>query len=68
MPLDDPLVVVTFDEGAYYGSCIIERLEAVHIQALLLQGTHEALDNAVALGLAHKRRARADPKPGELSL
>src|SRR5690606_32102392 len=29
---------------------------------------HEPLNDTVALGLAHKCRARADPKPGELSL
>src|SRR5690606_2206629 len=37
-------------------------------QALFLQRTHEPLNDTVALGLAHKCRARADPKPGELSL
>src|SRR5690625_2211171 len=68
VPLDEPLIVVFLDEGADYGSCLIECLEAVHIQALFLQRTHEPLNDTVALGLAHKCRARADPKPGELSL
>ena len=68
MPLDEPLVVVAFDKSADYGSCRIECLEAVHVEALLLQGAHEALNDTIALGFSHKCRSGADVRPGELPL
>src|SRR5262245_15089550 len=50
---DEPLVVVASDELGDHGPGLLQRLEAVEIEALLLQRPHEAFDDAIALGLAH---------------
>src|SRR5262245_39303911 len=55
-PLDQPLVVVALDELGDHVPGLLERLEPMEREALLLQRPHEALDDAVALGLAHIRR------------
>ena len=51
-PLNEPLGVVAGDELADDPTRLGETLEAMEIEALLLERAHEALDNAVALGLA----------------
>src|SRR5499427_9866206 len=54
--LDEPLGVVAGDELADDPTRLGETLEAMEIEALLLQRAHEALDDAVALRLADVRR------------
>src|SRR5262245_46619607 len=62
-PLDEPFVVVAVDERGDHSACLLERLEAVEVEALLLQRPHKALDDAVALGLPNVRRRDRDPQP-----
>src|SRR5215831_16148706 len=61
--LDQPLCVVARDEPADDPTRLDEALEAMEIEALLLERAHEALDNAVALGLADVRRRDRHPQP-----
>src|SRR5262249_61825825 len=63
---DEPLVVVSLDEGADDRPGLIERVEAVQPQTLFLERAHEALDDSVALRLADEGRAVGDPGPGQL--
>src|SRR5262249_39922951 len=63
---DEPLVVVSLDEGADDRPGLIERVEAVQPQTLFLERAHEALDDSVALRLADEGRAVGDPEPGQL--
>src|SRR5215831_7011892 len=62
-PLDEPLAVVAIDELRDHSTGLLERLEAVEVETLLLQGPHEALDDAIAFGLADVRRRDRDPQP-----
>src|SRR4029453_1846691 len=62
-PLDQPLVVVAGDELGDDPSPLLQRLEAVEVEALLLERPHKALDDAVALGLADVRGRDRDPHP-----
>lgn len=62
-PLDEPLGVVADDELADEPSRLGEILKAMQIQALLLERPHEALDDAVALGLADVRRRDRHAEP-----
>src|SRR5215831_20157023 len=62
-PLDEPLGVVAGDELADDPARLGETLEAMEIEALLFQRPHEALDDAVALRLAHVRRRDRHPQP-----
>src|SRR5215831_4541996 len=54
-PLDEPLAVVAIDELRDHSAGLLERLEAVEVEALLLQGPHEALDDTIALRFADVR-------------
>src|SRR5262249_8013353 len=65
-PLDEPLVVVALDELRDHSTGLLERLEAVEVEALLLQGPHEALDDAIALRFAHVRGRDRNPEPLDL--
>src|SRR5688500_15494147 len=62
-PLDEPLGVVARDERADDPACLGETLEAMEIETLLLQRSHEALDDAIALRLADIRRRDGHPEP-----
>src|SRR5437667_12410246 len=62
-PLDEPLGVVARDELADDPPRLGEILEAMEIEALLLQRSHEALDDAIALRLADVRRRDGHPEP-----
>src|SRR5215468_12422538 len=61
--LDEPLGVVAGDELADDPARFGQTLEAMEIEALLLQRAHEALDDAVALRLADVRRRDRHPQP-----
>src|SRR5215467_2531894 len=61
--LDEPLGVVAHDELADEPTRLGETLEAMEIEALLLQRAHEALDDAVALRLADVRGRDRHPQP-----
>src|SRR5499426_765467 len=61
--LDEPFGVVARDELADDPARVGEALEAMEIEALLLERAHEALDDAVALGLADVRRRDRHPQP-----
>src|SRR5215467_1485849 len=61
--LDEPLGVVAHDELADEPTRLGETLEAMEIEALLLQRAHEALDDAVALRLADVRWRDRHPQP-----
>src|SRR5512132_804886 len=65
--LDQPLVVVAVDERGNHPARRLQRLEAMQVEALLLERPHEPLDHAVALGLAHVRRRDRDPQPFHLA-
>src|SRR5262245_55910737 len=54
-PLDKPLAVVAPDELPDDPPRVGEVLETMEIEALLLERAHEALDDAVALGLPDVR-------------
>ena len=58
-PLDEPFGVVPRDELADDPARLRESLEAMEIEALLFEGAHEVLDDAIALGLTHLRRREA---------
>src|SRR5262245_4749878 len=62
-PLDEPLGVVPRDELADDLVRLGQTLEAMEIEALLLQRAHEALDAAVALRLADVGRRDRHPQP-----
>src|SRR5215813_9553898 len=62
-PLDEPLAIVARDELADDPARLGEILEAMEIEALLLERAHEALDDAVALWLADVRRRDRHPEP-----
>ena len=64
--LDKPEVIVVLDELADHRSGLFDRLEAMDVKDLLLQGSVETLDDAVALGTPDECR-RGD-KPQELEL
>ena len=67
-PPDDPVVVEALREVA---QCLVELpdgAEAPQPEELLLQGADEALDAAVALGLADEGWAGGDPDGPELVL
>src|SRR5215475_13599079 len=62
-PLDEPLGVVALDELADDPARLGETLEAMEIEALLLERPHEPLDDAIALRLADVRRRDRHPQP-----
>src|SRR5215475_8433127 len=62
-PLDEPLGVVARDELADDTTRLGEALEAMEIEALLLERPHEPLDHAIALRLADVRRRDRHPQP-----
>src|SRR5206468_96470 len=62
-PLDEPLGVVARNELADDPARLGEALEAMEIEALLLERPHEPLDDAIALGLADVRRRDRHPQP-----
>src|SRR5262245_30783981 len=62
-PLDQPLGVVARDELADDPVRLGETLEAMEIEALLLERPHESLDDAIAFGLADVRRRDRHPQP-----
>src|SRR5262245_24250986 len=62
-PLDQPLGVVTLDELADDSARLDETLEAMKIEALLLERPHEPLDDAIAFRLADVRRSDGHPQP-----
>src|SRR5215510_6673045 len=61
--LDEPLGVVARDELADDPARLGETLEAMEIEALLLERPHEPLDDAIALRLADVRRRDRHPQP-----
>src|SRR5262245_34491518 len=61
--LDEPLGVVARDELADDPSRFGETLEAMEIEALLLERPHEPLDDAIALRFADVRRRDRHPQP-----
>ena len=64
--VNQPFLVVAFDEGPDDCTGLIERGESMEPYALLFQRAHEAFDDAVAFRFADKRRAVCDPQPREL--
>src|SRR5512132_1230674 len=62
-PLDEPLGVVPRDELADEPARLGEVLEAMEIEALLLERAHEALNDAVALRLPDVRGRDRHPQP-----
>src|SRR5205085_3447195 len=60
---DEPLGVVAGDELGDDAPRLGEALEAMEIEALLLEGAHKALDHAVALGLPDVRWGDRHPQP-----
>src|SRR5262249_19394659 len=61
--LDQPLGVVTGDEGADDLLRLLEARELVQVDALLLERAHEALGDAVALRFPDVRRRDRAPQP-----
>src|SRR5262249_42906602 len=61
--LDEPLGVVARDELADDPARVGETLEAMEVEALLLERPHEALDDAIALRFADVRRRDRHPQP-----
>src|SRR4030095_4039684 len=62
-PLYKPLGVVPRDELTDDPARLGETLEAMEIEALLLERSHEALDDAITLRLADVRRRDGHPQP-----
>ena len=61
--LDEPLGVVAHDELPDEPTRLGQTLEAMEIEALLLQRAHEPFDDAVALRLADVRGRDRHPQP-----
>jgi hypothetical protein len=61
--LDEPLRVLARDELADDAPRLGKALEAMEIQALLLESAHEALDHAVALRLPDNDGVIVIPRP-----
>src|ERR671910_930762 len=68
MALDDPGLVVDLLEPVQRHAQLLDGVEAADPQQVLLKGPDEALDTAVALGLAHESRRALDAEEGELAL
>src|SRR5688572_26574027 len=66
--LDDPGLVVDLLEPVQRHAQLLDGVEAADPQQVLLEGPDEALDTAVALGLAHESRRARDAEEGELAL
>ena len=54
MPSDEPGFVVASGELDECGSQLFDGIEGSHPQQVLLEGSDEALCDAVALGLSHE--------------
>src|SRR5215467_13387068 len=61
--LDQPLGVVARDKLADDPARVGETLEAMEVEALLLERPHEPLDDAIALRFADVRRRDRHPQP-----
>ena len=61
--LDQPLVVVARDELGDDPARLFQALELMEVEALLLEGSDEALDHAVALGLPDVGRGDRHAEP-----
>lgn len=68
MELQDPAVVVGFFEGVEGVAKVLDGLEAPEPEQVLLEDADEALDAAVALGLANERRLALEAEEVELAL
>jgi hypothetical protein len=68
MALDDPGLVVDLLEPVQRQAQLLDGVEAADPQQVLLEGPNEALDTAVALGLAHESRRARDAEEGERAL
>ena len=66
MPFDEPLPVVSLDEGAYCLARFLEVLEVVQLEVLLLEWPQPPLRHSVALRLPDVGRAGPDAEPFEL--
>src|SRR6516162_5859773 len=62
VPSDEPSFVVASGELDECGSQLFDGVEGPHPQQVLLQGSDEALCDAVALGLSHEGGRSLDPQ------
>ena len=58
MPLDEPVLVVAFQEGEQREAQVFDGRQALHPEQLFLERTDEAFRAAVALGLTDEGGAR----------
>src|SRR5918996_1099539 len=68
MALDDPGLVVDLLEPVQRHAQLLDGVKAADPQEVLLEGPDEALDTAVAFGLAHEGRRALDAEEGQLAL
>jgi hypothetical protein len=66
--LDDPGAVVGLLEGVERLAQLLDGVEAADPEKVLLESPDEALDTAVALGLAHEGGRARDVEEGKLAL
>ena len=68
MRLHEPSLVVEVLDGVERSPQRLDRVEGVQPQELVLQRSHEALGDSVALWFGDEARAGADAEEGELVL
>lgn len=68
MPLEQPFGIVLLNEAVNGEARLLQRAEPGHVEALLLERVHEALDQPVALGVADVRERVADAQPLRLGV
>ena len=68
MPRDEPSFIVAPGECDELGAQFLDGFERPHPEQVFLQGSDEALGNAIALGLAHEGRRSFDAQTFDLVL
>ena len=68
MPRDEPSFIVAPGECDEFGAQVLDGFERPHPEQVLLQGSDEALGDAVALGFAHEGRRSFDAQTFDLVL
>ena len=68
MPRDEPTFIVALGECDELGAQFLDGFERPHPEHVLLQGSDEALGDAIALGLAHEGRRSFDAQTLDLVL
>src|ERR1700685_1762823 len=66
MPRDEPTFIVALGERDELGAQFLDGFERPHPEQVLLQGSDEALGDAIALGFAHEGQRSFDAQTFDL--